>query len=337
MKLKEIPVDKLEPSEFAAREGFGDLESLGKDMKDKGQLEPLIARPKGDGKYEIVAGERRWRAAKEEGFEKLNVLVKEMDDKNSIFTLVSENIYRENLKPHELGKIVKLLQVKFGLDIEEIAEKFGKGTSTLRRYIKDYETFEDTTKELIKEGKISTTEARLVYNTLRDKKPETIEKTLEAQAEYNLPKEAFEKTVRNKIGRRRREPQRTFEKVKKRLEKEKKLEGEETVKYRSGESKLHHSIKTAVYQWLDRNNYGVKSEIGEKGKRIPDLTGEKGNKTLFIEAETLHTVFNKKELPDLEDKDTKKIMAIPNKVKERADEIWLVDPDTKSVEKKLKL
>jgi len=314
MKLKEIPVDKLEPSEFAAREGFGDLESLGEDMKDKGLLEPLLARPKGGGKYEIVAGERRWKAAKEEGFEKLDVLVKEMDDKDSIFALVSENIHREDLKPHELGKIVKLLQVKFGLDIEEIAEKFGKGTSTLEEYIRNYESFEDTTKNLIKEEKISTTEARYAYRILKDKKPETIEKTLEAQAEYDLPKEAFEKTVRREIGKYRNEPQKAFEKVKKKLEREKEMEGEEVVKPRARESELHHSIKTVMYQWLDRNNYGVKSEIGAKGKRIPDLTGEKGNEVLFIEAEVLSNVFQKKELPNLEDKNVKKLWRFPTRL-----------------------
>jgi len=337
MELKEIPVDKLEPSEFAAREGFGDLESLGKDMKDKGQLEPLLARPKGDGKYEIVAGERRWRAAKKEGFEKLDVLVKEMNDRDSIFTLVSENIYREDLKPHELGKIVKLLQIKFGLDIEEIAKKFGKSTSTLRQYIKNYESFEDTTKELIEKEKVSTTEARFVYNTLKDRRPEIIEKTLEAQAEYDLPRKAFEDVVRNKVGEARAKPQKAFKRVKRRLEKEKELEGKEVIKPKSRESELHHTIKTAMYQWLDRNNYGVKSEIGEKGKRIPDLTGEKGDVVMFVEAETLSNVFQKKELPNPKGRDVRKIMAIPNKVKERADEIWLVDSDTRSVEKKLEL
>lgn len=335
MELKKIKTEELEPSEHSIRETFGDIESLGDDIEDKGLLEPIIARPKGRDSYEIIAGERRWRAAKKKNIEELSVIVKDMDDKDSIYALVSENLYREDMKPHEMGKICKTLQVSYGVDLEEISEKFGKSKQTLKRYIEAYENFEDTTKKLIEEDKISTSKAEYIHKKMRNRTSKTREKTVKAQAKYDLPRKAFEKAVRE--SQKRKNPDKTFKKIKKRLERKKEVEDKEVIKPKRNHSNLHHSIKTAMYQWLDRNNYGVKSEIGSKGKRIPDLTGIKGDKTMFIEAETLPNIFQKKELPNLENRNIKKIIAIPNKIKERADEIWLVDSDTRSVEKKVKL
>jgi ParB family transcriptional regulator, chromosome partitioning protein len=127
-----IKVDHLSPSNLQPRKHFNPLKhkELVSSIKEKGIMQPILVRPKGD-KFEIIAGERRFRAAKEAGFEEMPVLVKEVKDEEALEISLIENIQREELNPMEEAGAYKELMIKFGLKQEDIARAVGKDRSTI--------------------------------------------------------------------------------------------------------------------------------------------------------------------------------------------------------------
>lgn len=136
-KVIEIDINKLQPDKNQPRKSFNDdtLEELALSIKNVGIISPIIVKRKGDF-YEIISGERRFRAAKKIKLKTVPIIVKEYDDLASLEVALIENIQRENLNPIEEALTYKVFQEKFGLNQEKIAEKVGKNRTTITNSIR---------------------------------------------------------------------------------------------------------------------------------------------------------------------------------------------------------
>ncbi len=164
MDLKEVPVNDILPSPLQSREYFSkeSLEELALSIKEEGIIEPLIVREKG-GKFEIIAGERRWRAAKIAGLEKVPVIVKEADDEETLQISLIENLQREELNPLEKAKGYKILIERFHFTHEDIAKRLGKSRSSITNTLRLLNLPEEIKKEIL-EGRITEGHARILVS-----------------------------------------------------------------------------------------------------------------------------------------------------------------------------
>ena len=129
--LRHVPVELLHPNPHNPRKHFAeeDLESLAKSLKDKGLLQPLVVRPRADGSFEIVAGERRWRASQRAGIHELPVLIRELDDRETLEIALIENIQRSDLNALEEARAYRQLMDQYSYTQQQLADSIGKSRS----------------------------------------------------------------------------------------------------------------------------------------------------------------------------------------------------------------
>ena len=134
--LQLVPVTQIIPNRFQPRQLFeeSDLQVLAESIKQNGILQPLIVRPTGDGIFEIIAGERRFRAAKLVNVEAVPVIVRNSTDHESTILALVENIQRQDLNPMEEARSYTRLMSEFHLTQEALAEKVGKDRSSIANF-----------------------------------------------------------------------------------------------------------------------------------------------------------------------------------------------------------
>ena len=152
-----LSIHDVEPNRNQPRKQFDEdaIEELADSIKQYGVIQPLIVQKK-DKYYEIIAGERRWRACKLAGLEEIPVIVREDDEKKNKEIALIENIQREDLNPFEKALGIKNLMQSYGLTQEEVAKKLGKSRSTIANSIRVL-NLEPRVLEFAKQGKISET------------------------------------------------------------------------------------------------------------------------------------------------------------------------------------
>ncbi len=155
IKLTEIKVNPNQPRKSFSKETISELAET---IKLHGIIQPIVVKKTDDG-YELVSGERRFRASKEAGFHKIPAIIKNYSDKESLEIAIIENIQRENLNPIEEAEAYQVLIEKNGLKITELALRVGKNRSTISNMIRILQ-LPDSVKDLIKQGKISEGHAR---------------------------------------------------------------------------------------------------------------------------------------------------------------------------------
>lgn len=130
-------IEEIRPNPFQPRKNFaeGHLEDLVSSIREKGLLQPLVVRRKADG-YEIIAGERRWRAAQKAGVREVPVIIKEIPEAEVLELSLIENIQREDLNPIEEAEAFRGLMENFHLTQEEISRKVGKDRATVANTIR---------------------------------------------------------------------------------------------------------------------------------------------------------------------------------------------------------
>jgi ParB family chromosome partitioning protein len=151
----ELEVELLVPNPFQPRLRFEDksIEELAESIKKHGLIQPIIVRKK-EGRYEIVAGERRWQAAKKAGLQRIHAVVKDVSDEECALMALVENLQRENLNPLEEAIAFKNIQDRFQLTQEEIADKIGLSRSTVTNTLRIL-NLPEPVKNLIRENKLS--------------------------------------------------------------------------------------------------------------------------------------------------------------------------------------
>ncbi len=132
VNISELDIDKIVPNKEQPRKNFENIEELADSIKKHGLLQPILVFKKDEDKYEIIAGERRWRAAKEAGLKKIPVIIKDdINEESKLEIALIENIQRENLDPVEEANAYKFLIEKFKITIEDLAKRLGKSRSAI--------------------------------------------------------------------------------------------------------------------------------------------------------------------------------------------------------------
>ena len=133
----EIGIERITPSPFQPRRTFDEakIEELAASIRNQGIIQPLVVRPKGDG-FELIAGERRWRAAMKAGLTKVPVVIREASDQEALQLALVENLQREDLNPIEEANGYRRLQQEFAWSNEEMAEKVGKSRPAIANSVR---------------------------------------------------------------------------------------------------------------------------------------------------------------------------------------------------------
>jgi ParB family chromosome partitioning protein len=158
----EVDLDAIVPGPMQPRTHFDEaaLEGLADSIRSQGIIQPLLVRRVGD-RYELIAGERRWRAARLAGLSKVPVVVKDVPDKDLLEIALIENIQRENLNPIEEAQAYQRLIEAVGLTQESLAARVGRDRSYITNYLRLLRLPDDLQK-LVVEGRLSTGHARSI-------------------------------------------------------------------------------------------------------------------------------------------------------------------------------
>src|SRR5436309_11280826 len=152
---QEIDIDLIEPSPYQPRTKFHEqaLDELARSIKTSGIIQPLVVRPIGN-KFQLIAGERRWRAAQRAGLTKVSSIVKQVPDELALEMTLVENIQREDLNPMEAARAFERLMDEFHLTQEAVAERTGKDRATVANATRLLK-LEKQIQEWIEEGKLT--------------------------------------------------------------------------------------------------------------------------------------------------------------------------------------
>ena len=179
MKLLNLKIDKIVTNSNQPRKYFdnGKMSELKNSIKNSGLLQPITVRKISNGKYEIVAGERRYRACRELGMENIPVIEMNVGDARGYELSVLENIQRENLNPIEEAESYLMLMEVYGYTQEKLSEKLGKTRSSVSNKMRILK-LPASVKEMVKKGEISYGHARTLLSLSDEKKIEEAAKEI---------------------------------------------------------------------------------------------------------------------------------------------------------------
>ena len=138
LEAQYLRVDAIVPNRYQPRQTFSpqELEELTTSLKENGLLQPILVRRKGDGIYELISGERRWRAAKEAGLGTIQALIRNCGDEESIVLALVENLQRADLNPMEMARAYHRMMNEFGLTQDIIAQRVGCERSSIANVVR---------------------------------------------------------------------------------------------------------------------------------------------------------------------------------------------------------
>ena len=190
--LEQVPLNLIEPNPFQPRTQLpmDGLEELANSIRASGLIQPILIRPAGE-RYQLVAGERRWRAAGKAGLEKVPAVIRDIDDTEALELALAENLLREALNPLEIARAYERLQQEFHLTHEQIAERLGVNRSTVTNTLRLL-GLPPAVQALLMEDKISAGHARAL---LALSSPEAQTKLAERVIEKGLSVRSLENMV----------------------------------------------------------------------------------------------------------------------------------------------
>jgi ParB family transcriptional regulator, chromosome partitioning protein len=164
--LRDLPLGVIEPNRYQPRDTFDEeaLVSLTASIRELGILQPVLVRPVGDDRYELIAGERRWRAAKRAGLPTIPAVVRESDDEGSLEQALVENLHREDLNAIEEAAAYQQLIDEFGLTQDQVATRVGKSRSAVANALRLFQ-LPPSIQRLIVDGRLSAGHARALLGT----------------------------------------------------------------------------------------------------------------------------------------------------------------------------
>ena len=160
-----LPIYEIENNRSQPRTDFDEeaLNELTESIRLHGVLQPLLVRPVPGGRYQIVAGERRWRAARQAGLSEVPVIIRDLDDTQVMLLAMIENLQREQLNPAEEAEGYRRLRDEFGLTQEEIAEKVGKSRPSVANALR-LTGLEPEIMAMLRDGSISVGHAKVILS-----------------------------------------------------------------------------------------------------------------------------------------------------------------------------
>jgi len=153
--IRELPVGQIDPNPNQPRKQLEPeaLAALAASLKERGVLQPVLVRPRGS-RYELIAGERRWRAAQAAGLERIPAIVREVEDGESLELALIENMAREDLNPVEAARACAFLVEEVGLTHEEVGRRVGKSRVAITNLLRLLELPDDVL-DLLAEGRLT--------------------------------------------------------------------------------------------------------------------------------------------------------------------------------------
>ena len=166
--LRHLPIELLHSNPNNPRKQFREeeLEDLSKSIREKGLLQPIVVRQRADGEYEIVAGERRWRASQRAGLHELPVLIRDLSDGETLEIALIENIQRSDLNPLEEARAYGQLLEQFSYTQQQLADSVGKSRSHIANTLRLL-TLPESVRAYIEDGKLTAGHAQLWLQRIR--------------------------------------------------------------------------------------------------------------------------------------------------------------------------
>ncbi len=163
LNIQEISVGELDPNPDQPRQSFDDesIAQLAQSIRDQGVLQPLLVVPSGNGRYRIIAGERRFRAGREAGLETLPCIVKDIDVIHQMEIALIENLQREDLNPMEAAKGINALMKQCGYTQEKVSARLGKSRPAVANLLRLLSLPDEVT-DMVRDGLISAGHARVL-------------------------------------------------------------------------------------------------------------------------------------------------------------------------------
>ncbi|HLX21819.1 MAG TPA: ParB/RepB/Spo0J family partition protein [Usitatibacter sp.] len=172
-ELQELAMDSLRPGKYQPRTRMDEasLAELAESIKARGVIQPIVVRPIGDAQYEILAGERRWRAARLAGLDRIAAVIKPVPDEAALGIGLIENIQREDLNPIEEGGGLKRLIEEFKLTHDEVARAIGRSRASVTNLLRLLE-LAPAVQAMVQEGKLDMGHARALLALSRPRQVE---------------------------------------------------------------------------------------------------------------------------------------------------------------------
>jgi ParB family chromosome partitioning protein len=195
--LEELPVSSISPNRYQPRDHFDEeaLGALADSIREVGVLQPVLVRPVGEG-YELVAGERRWRAARRVGLQTIPALVRETDDSAALEHALIENLHRDELNPLEEAAAYQQLIEDFGLTHDEVASRVGKSRASITNVLRLLQ-LPPSIQRMLQDGKLTMGHARALLGTPDRSFQEQLAKRVAAD---DLSVRAVEEAIREHSG-----------------------------------------------------------------------------------------------------------------------------------------
>ena len=195
-QLRELPVGQIEPNTYQPRAFFDDdaLAGLAASIEAVGVLQPILVREVSPQKFELIAGERRWRAAQRAGLESIPAIVRPAEDVRSLEQALVENLHREDLSILEEAAAYQQLSDEFGLTQEEVANRVGRSRSTVANTVRLLQ-LSDPIQRLLADGRITAGHGRALLGSSDAAFQEALARTIVAE---NLTVREVEERVRRR-------------------------------------------------------------------------------------------------------------------------------------------
>ncbi|UYZ84745.1 ParB/RepB/Spo0J family partition protein [Entomomonas sp. E2T0] len=160
-ELQHLPLEIIQRGKYQPRRDMDpqSLEELAQSIRSQGVMQPIVVRPIAKGRYEIIAGERRWRASQQAGLDKIPALVRDIPDETAIALALIENIQREDLNPIEEAIALQRLQQEFELTQQQVADAVGKSRTAVTNLLRLISLPEDV-KVMLSHGDLEMGHAR---------------------------------------------------------------------------------------------------------------------------------------------------------------------------------
>jgi ParB family chromosome partitioning protein len=196
--VDELPVASIEPNRYQPRDYFDEeaLSALAESIRQVGVLQPILVRPSGEDTYELIAGERRWRAARRVGLQTIPALVRHTDDSTALEHALVENLHRDNLNPLEEAAAYQQLIEDFNLTHDEVASRVGRSRASISNTLRLLQ-LPPAIQRSVQEKKLSMGHARALLGTPDRSFQEELAKKI---VEDDLSVRATEEAVREHQG-----------------------------------------------------------------------------------------------------------------------------------------
>ncbi|MCF6253284.1 MAG: ParB/RepB/Spo0J family partition protein [Thiomicrorhabdus sp.] len=180
LRVEKIGVEQLQAGQYQPRQQFDpvSLQELSDSIKAQGMVQPIVVRPLDAGRYEIIAGERRWRASKLAGLDKVPVIIRQADSQATLAMALIENIQREDLNPIETAIGLRRLLKEFDLTQQAVADAVGRSRASVSNLLRLLKLPKSIQKEL-HVGKISMGHARAIISLPESEQKKIIAKSIE--------------------------------------------------------------------------------------------------------------------------------------------------------------